>query len=279
MTLLPPSVPSLATSPTTMPRASSFWRSACLLWPTSSPKGLTCQGWLWCDRCLSKTSHLWSRRRQSRETTSGRWTRFLPKMTWTRCWSTTTSACGAACAPWTWYWKTSPEKARKVRMRSSSGLSSGTTGGWNQLKRNWMTRKWRTIYLLKVAEAGPMGYLPNSKQTTQMTLNLLREEPADCVLRSTTSETVALKHWHFVAKLFEEDEQKLRDAGYMWASSLKKNCGAWDVLWVSHPRVIFTYCMHNRRNPTLVSMMPRYQYLSINGTQSLVSMIHSRKQT
>ena len=32
----------------------------------------------------------------------------------------------------------------------------------------------------------------------------------------------ALKHWHFVAKLFEEDEQKLRDAGYMWASSLKK---------------------------------------------------------
>ena len=70
-------------------------------------------------------------------------------------------------------------------------------------------------YLLKVAGAGPMGYLPNSKQTTQMTLNLLREEPADCVLRSTTSETVALKHWHFVAKLFEEDEQKLRDAGYM----------------------------------------------------------------
>ena len=77
-------------------------------------------------------------------------------------------------------------------------------------------------YLLKVAEAGPMGYLPNSKQTTQMTLNLLREEPADCVLRSTTSETVALKQWHFVAKLFEEDEQKLRDAGYMWASPVKK---------------------------------------------------------
>ena len=122
-----------------------FWRSACLLWPTSSPKGLTCQGWLWCDHYLSKTSHLWSRRWQSRETSSGRWTRFLPKMTWTRCWSTTTSAWGATSAPWTWYWKTSPEKVRKVRMRSSSGLSSGTTGGWNQLKRNWMTRKWRTI--------------------------------------------------------------------------------------------------------------------------------------
>ena len=61
----------------------------------------------------------------------------------------------------------------------------------------------------------------------------------------------------------------------------EKNCGAWDVLWVSHPRVIFTYCMHNRRYPTLVSMIPRYQYsyLSINDTKSLVSMTHSRKQT
>ena len=77
-------------------------------------------------------------------------------------------------------------------------------------------------YLLKVAEAGPIGYLPNSKQTTQMTLNLLREEPADCVLRSTTNLRVALKHWHFVAILFQEDEQKLRDAGYMWASPVKK---------------------------------------------------------
>ena len=70
-------------------------------------------------------------------------------------------------------------------------------------------------YLLKVAGAGPMGYLPESDEDTKMALKLLREEPADCVLRSTTNETVALKHWHFVAKLFEEDEQKLRDAGYM----------------------------------------------------------------
>ena len=35
-------------------------------------------------------------------------------------------------------------------------------------------------------------------------------------------------------------------------------------MWVSHPRVIFTYCMRNRRYPTLVSMIPRYQYPSIN---------------
>ena len=59
----------------------------------------------------------------------------------------------------------------------------------------------------------------------------------------------------------------------MWASPVKKNCGAWDVLWVSHPRVIFTYCMHNRRYPTLVSMIPRYQYPSINDTQNRVSMM------
>ena len=53
----------------------------------------------------------------------------------------------------------------------------------------------------------------------------------------------------------------------------EKNCDAWDVLWVSHPRVIFTYCLHNRRYPTLVSMMPRYQYPSINDAQNRVSMI------
>ena len=37
-------------------------------------------------------------------------------------------------------------------------------------------------YLLKVAEAGPMGYLPESEQETNMKLKLLRYEPADCIL-------------------------------------------------------------------------------------------------
>ena len=77
-------------------------------------------------------------------------------------------------------------------------------------------------YLLKVAEAGPMGYLAESGEETNMELKLLREEPADCVLRSTTNVRVALKHWHFVAKLLQEDERKLRDAGYMWASTVKR---------------------------------------------------------
>ena len=60
-----------------------------------------------------------------------------------------------------------------------------------------------------------MGYLPESSEEANMALKLLREEPADCVLRSATTLSEALKHWHFVAKLFQEDEQKLRDAGYM----------------------------------------------------------------
>ena len=53
----------------------------------------------------------------------------------------------------------------------------------------------------------------------------------------------------------------------------ERNCGVWDVLWVSHPRLIFTHCMHNRRYPTLVSMIPRYQHVTINDIDNLVSMI------
>ena len=55
-----------------------------------------------------------------------------------------------------------------------------------------------------------MGYLPESDEETNMALKLLREEPADWVLRSTASDS-----WRFIAKLFQEDQQKLRDAGYM----------------------------------------------------------------
>ena len=77
-------------------------------------------------------------------------------------------------------------------------------------------------YLLKVAEAGPMGYIPESDGETEMKLKLLREKPADCVLMRATKSRVALKHWHFIAKLFQEDEQKFRDAGYMWASPVKE---------------------------------------------------------
>ena len=49
-------------------------------------------------------------------------------------------------------------------------------------------------YLLKVAEAGPMGYLPESDEETEMNLKLPCEEPAECVLRRATNLSVALKH-------------------------------------------------------------------------------------
>ena len=191
-----------------------FWRSACLLWPTSSPKGLTCQGWLWCDHYLSKTSHLWSRRWQSR----GNEFRTLNKVL----------AEDDMDEVLKHYYIRVGGNFRALDLILENVSREGQKGADAVIERveQWYNRRVEPIekklddqevkdYLLKVAEAGPMGYLPNSKQTTQMTLNLLREEPADCVLRSTTSETVALKHWHFVAKLFEEDEQKLRDAGYM----------------------------------------------------------------
>ena len=90
---------------------------------------------------------------------------------------------------------------------------------WYQQRVETTEKKWIDLevkeYLLKVAEAGPMGYLAEGKQETKLTMRLLREEPTDCVLRSTINVSVALQPWHFVAKLFQEDEQKLRDAGYM----------------------------------------------------------------
>ena len=174
---------------------------------------VTCQGWWWCDHYLSKTSRLWSRRWRKQ----GNDFRTLNKVL-------------------------ADDKIEEVLKHyyiRTGGLRDlceilenvsreGQKGADAVIERveQWYNRRVEPIekkldgqevkdYLLKVAEAGLMGYLPNSEQTTQMTLNLLREEPADCALRSTTSETVALKHWHFIAKLFEEDEQKLRDAGYM----------------------------------------------------------------
>ena len=41
-------------------------------------------------------------------------------------------------------------------------------------------------YLFKVAEAGSMGYLPESDET-EMKLKLLCEEPAECLLRRATN--------------------------------------------------------------------------------------------
>ena len=71
-------------------------------------------------------------------------------------------------------------------------------------------------YVTKVAEAGPKGYLSggDDKETT-LQMELRRLQPAQAVLRSTTSTEVALRHWYFVFYVLGETEEGLQDAGYM----------------------------------------------------------------
>ena len=73
-------------------------------------------------------------------------------------------------------------------------------------------------YVRKVAEAGPKGYLSRGdalKKETKLKLELRRLQPAQAVLRSTTSTQVALRHWYFVFYVLGETEKALQDAGYM----------------------------------------------------------------
>ena len=73
-------------------------------------------------------------------------------------------------------------------------------------------------YVTKVAKAGPKGYLSGGdalKKETKLKLELRRLQPAQAVLRSTTSTQVALRHWYFVFYVLGETEKALQDAGYM----------------------------------------------------------------
>ena len=73
-------------------------------------------------------------------------------------------------------------------------------------------------YVTKVAEAGPKGYLSGGdalKKETKLQMELRRLQPAQAVLRSTTSTQVALRHWYFVFYVLGETEEALQDAGYM----------------------------------------------------------------
>jgi len=73
-------------------------------------------------------------------------------------------------------------------------------------------------YVRKVAEAGPKGYLSRGdalKKETKLQMELRRLQPAQAVLRSTTSTQVALRHWYFVFYVLGETEKALQDAGYM----------------------------------------------------------------
>jgi len=73
-------------------------------------------------------------------------------------------------------------------------------------------------YVTKVAEAGPKGYLSEGDaldKETKLEMELRRLQPAQAVLRSTTSTEVALRHWYFVFYVLGETEEGLQDAGYM----------------------------------------------------------------
>ena len=71
-------------------------------------------------------------------------------------------------------------------------------------------------YVRKVAEAGPKGYLSGGDdKETELQMELRRLQPAQAVLRSTTSTRVALRHWYFVFYVLGETEEALQDAGYM----------------------------------------------------------------
>ena len=73
-------------------------------------------------------------------------------------------------------------------------------------------------YVRKVAEAGPKGYLSGGDaldKETELQMELRRLQPAQAVLRSTTSTEVALRHWYFVFYVLGETEEGLQDAGYM----------------------------------------------------------------
>ena len=75
-------------------------------------------------------------------------------------------------------------------------------------------------YVRKVAEAGPKGYLSRGdalKKETKLQMELRRLQPAQAVLRSTTSTQVALRHWYFVFYVLGETEKALQDAGYISA--------------------------------------------------------------
>ena len=73
-------------------------------------------------------------------------------------------------------------------------------------------------YLLKVARAGPRGYLSSGAalgNETKLECQLRRWEPADALLRSVTSTRVTLRHWYFVFYILGETEQALQNAGYL----------------------------------------------------------------
>ena len=89
---------------------------------------------------------------------------------------------------------------------------------WGEKKPKKEPKSKYLDYVTKVAEAGPKGYLSGSdalKKETELEMELRRLQPAQAILRSTTSTEVALRHWYFVYYVLGETEEALQDASYM----------------------------------------------------------------
>ena len=70
-------------------------------------------------------------------------------------------------------------------------------------------------FLEAVAKAGPIGYICKNAAEGDLEWALRCEKPAAGIIRSTTSPSITLKHWHFVFKILGESEQSMKDFGYM----------------------------------------------------------------
>ena len=70
-------------------------------------------------------------------------------------------------------------------------------------------------FLESVAKAGPLGYICENATERSLKWELRLEKPAAGIIRSTTSTSITLKHWHFAFKILGESEQKMKDYGYM----------------------------------------------------------------
>ena len=70
-------------------------------------------------------------------------------------------------------------------------------------------------FLESVAKAGPTGYLCKNASGRSLQRELRLEKPVARIIRSTTSTSITLKHWHFTFKILGESEQNMKDFGYM----------------------------------------------------------------
>ena len=70
-------------------------------------------------------------------------------------------------------------------------------------------------FLESVAKAGPLGYICKNATERSLKWELRLEKPVAGIIRSTTSTSITLKHWHFAFKILDEREKSMKDFGYM----------------------------------------------------------------